>query len=226
MIVSGLDRPLHLHRLLLGSSSLALLGMLQCKATASGERGIATRQLIWQFHSADGDEKECKVYNRVLIKWLRFCYGEDISVTPDECGSAVAILFQLQLTCVDTIVPQFESQLVAATGANIQDSVSVLLSCAKYEECDGDRGRHPAVAVAKRLFSRENITKYEDQVVKGCLFYLPPSFLDYVAYIPHSVHSEFSLRYRYLKQHEDRLEEEDKIRVLKNCVFSRLNALK
>jgi len=227
MVIPGLDHSLSLHRVILSRTSKILLGMLQLKASTFGKFDPAAHQLKWEFGQGDA------VYSRVLVKWLKFCYGQNITILPEECGAAVAILFQLQLSCTEKVLPLIEKHMVSVTENDIGDGAKILLSCAKFDECDSDGCCHVAIVVAKKLLTRENITKHDDEVVKGCLFHLPPGYLDHVEFDePHSEHCEFITRCRYLEAYDgfkkdgEKSEEEKEFRkeVMRRCDFSKLNS--
>ena len=76
--------------------------------------------LVWTYDQAATDEK----YRNVLVKMLRFCYGEDQTFNIDECPVALTVLSQFQLKeyayAEAIIVPQKYDTTYDGTGAAMQ----------------------------------------------------------------------------------------------------------
>ena len=125
-IIPGLEKPLHLHSPLLIRSSDMITSMLKAKADAYGKNDPNARRINWAFEKTTSDEK----YRNTLIKWLRFCYGEDQTFRIDECSAALSSLFQLQLKCQDEVKTIIESYMIGVAVKNITIGCQLLLECA------------------------------------------------------------------------------------------------
>jgi len=55
------------------------------------------------FHHECNDEFEFDTYRNVLIKWLRFCYGENQFFSPRECPDALVLANILNIKETDRI---------------------------------------------------------------------------------------------------------------------------
>jgi len=162
----------------------------------------------------------------VLIKWLRFCYGEDQSFAYDECCAAISVMFQLQLKCMNELFAQFSSYLTDVSKNHNEIGVQLLFSCVEYDEC---RRKEPRIdrVIAHCLFTRDNIVTKYDLIVNQCLLKLPADYLDFVEYgKPHTEYSEFSIRARYVEdqRYKPSLTLEEKRSIMEKVRGTELNS--
>ena len=89
--VSGVEKPLNLHRRILAKAS-------ECLGTMLKER--KDQKLEWPYDT--NNERDRKA----LVKALRFCYGETLSVSTEngECIAMIVVLTRLQVTCLDDVM--------------------------------------------------------------------------------------------------------------------------
>lgn len=74
-------------------------------------------------------------------------------------------------------------------------------------------------ALGKAVLTAKNIQDHYETVVDDCLMKLPPKYLDIAEYgMPHTKFSEFSIRTRYVREHEEALTDEEKETILKKCL--------
>ena len=157
----------------------------------------SSRMLKWNHDRESTDDK----YQGVMIKWLRFCYGENQSFDVDECPAALAVFFQLQFGDRDEIKNMIERHMIDAATNNVERGVRLLNECTiKYEECHNDHLTEVDVDLARIVFAQDNITNNPDAVIEGCLLALPPRYLDTVQY--GDVHTEFRIRSRYINSNQ------------------------
>ena len=85
-IIPGIDEPLLLHRATLGRTSNMLKAIFHGTDNAYCVYDKKCNQVEWKYAKS----KTNSTYRSVLVKWLRFCYGEDQTFDVDECPSALA----------------------------------------------------------------------------------------------------------------------------------------
>ena len=219
-VIPGEDRRLHLHRVVLLQASKTLKALFHCKASAHGKYDSETHSVEWMFgQDCDTEEKR-----KVLIKWLRFCYGEDQSFTLEECPMAMTCLAQLDLTCrkpVEKMITEFMTDIAKK---DFKAAIKMLKACSEHPECCDlmEEGIRLDVALARILFSVSNVSVHYESVVEHCLMELPPFYLDHVQYLEFDPqYSEFSLRMKYFERHRNEMSEEDK-----RAVFINFNMMK
>ena len=91
--IPGMEKPLCLHWMCLGARSETINSVLKGERNSYARFDPVSRCVNWMHEDAVSDV----TYRNVLIKWLRFCYGEDQSFSANECPVALAVLSQLQL---------------------------------------------------------------------------------------------------------------------------------
>lgn len=221
MKIPGEQNLVKLHRLLVANASQTLLKLLQCKVVKGACYDCQEHILEWKFGKEDD-----VVYRKVLIKWLKFCYGEDITLIPEECCAAIALLFQLQMSCINDVCPEIEKFMVKTTEEDVREGVSMMQWCIKYGECRKSESKENSidVMIAQHLFTRKNIIDFTEILVDKCLMVLPPYFLDYVKYgVPHTKTSEFYIRKQYIECHKE-LKDNEKTEIIMKCDFTLLNS--
>ena len=218
VIIPKVVEPLSLHRLVLSEASVTLKVLFEGKPNSFCVYGANAQKpkpsIEWKMRKCDETDEH---YPNVVVKWLRFCYGEDQCFAPEECPAALAALTQLQLSFCD-IQQALEVFMMDSAKSDVSVGTDMVLACAQYPEC-----RNSSLALARCVMCRENLTKQYDLVVDKCLMNLPPDYLDVVEYgSAHTVFSGFSIRLRYVRYHES-LTSEQKSQVMKMCDPSELD---
>ena len=197
-----------------------MLGSLfRGEKSSFAEYDSSSCRVTWTYEKAD------KIYCRALIKWLRFCYGEDETFSIDECPAALASLLHLQLNCMSLTV-DIERHMVNTAERDMNIGVKLLVDCAvTYKECFTTEANRVDLSLAKSLFTHENISNYPLLLIDECLLKLPVQFLDVAELGKGSVeNSMFHVRVKYVKSHATTLSEEEKCRVLEPCRYTELNS--
>ena len=220
VVFAGIEKPLGLHCSVLGPASGTFASLFDGGESPHGTYDGDKRHVVWK---AKGVKN--KLYQNVLVKWLRFCYGEDQSFSCEECAAAFAVLNQLQLTCREDVQNAIVTFMVDVAKADIEAGVKMLRSCAMdYDECHKDDRCRVDMKLAKAVLTKENMLMCYDAVVSDCLLVLPASYLDAAKYGPmHTPFSEFNIRRRYVKYHCRSLNEEERRKVMSKCDISTLN---
>jgi len=132
VIPCAMDEPLLLHDMMLGTSSTTFAAVIngEKQPNCTGERKGMRLHMEWIDKRAKTDEK----YRNVLIKWLRFCYGEDQTFNADECPAALTVLLQMKLNCQDEAKGKIEAFMMETAKKNVESGAKMLYDCAiKYE---------------------------------------------------------------------------------------------
>ena len=90
----------------------------------------ATQTLTWKCKRVETDT----TYRSVLVKWLRFCYGEDQIFSIEECPAAVAILQQLQLKVKEDVKSMIEKHIRETTKGNADAAAQLLCGLSADED--------------------------------------------------------------------------------------------
>ena len=198
LAVAGLTKPLELHKLILAKASGKVKSML---------KGKGEQQVVWPFDTSK------QVDRQALVKALRFCYGETLSVGTKngECCAMIAALSRLQVTCLDEVVPKLINFALKEARKNVNIGVELLKVCTCYEECCNTNICTLNKDLAKIILTRENMLEHFREVVDDCLMTLPPEYLDQVEYgEPHTKCSEFCLRAKYARLHSKVMSTEER----------------
>ena len=91
IVIPGMENPLHLHRFVLSLVSKMFSSLFNGQTNPHCKFIAESFRVEWMEIS--------ETYRDVLVKWLRFCYGEDQTFSPEECPAALTVWFQLQLAC-------------------------------------------------------------------------------------------------------------------------------
>ena len=212
LVVPGLTKPLELHKLILAKASRKVKSML---------KGKGEQQVEWPF------DINKQVDRQALVKALRFCYGETLSVGTNngECISMIATLSRLQVTCLEEVVPKLIGFALNEARNDVRVGVELLKACTRYEECCNTNTCTLNKELAKTILTRENMAEHFREVVDDCLMTLPPEYLDEVVFgEPHTKCSEFYLRAKYLRWHSKEMSFEEKQKLLGVCDWSTLNS--
>ena len=215
-VIPGLDSPLLLHKGIMAKTSKLVQSILKAKETAKNDD---VNRIEWMFDTSK------PVDMTALLKVLRFCYDETMSVdiSNGECCAVIAALFRLQLTRLDKIVGDLISFAVKQSQCNANNGVKLLKDTKYYPECCGSRGCGLDKALGKAVLTAKNIKEKYEIVVDDCMMKLPPEYLDVAEYgQPHTKFSEFSIRARYVAEHSETLSNEEKEAIMKKCDWTKL----
>ena len=158
-------------------------------------------------------------YSSILLKVLRYCYGEDQSFTREECIVPLFIFQQLKLKCKDEI-SRMKQYILRGAHTFVELGAEMLCNYVMMHGRSNPLEDYEfAVALAETIMTPENLKKHCDCIVDRCLIELPPSFL---SYIPHSDEAEtrsieYAMRRRYLQCNWDTLNLEEKKSVMVSC---------
>jgi len=217
-VIPGRSKPLCLHMSHLKKTSVLLASVFKgqssntlCRFT----KGSPSR-LEWLHEKAATSE----TYREVLVKWLRFCYGEDQMFSSHECPAALAASFQLHLSCLDEIKTLIESYMTHVTKKDLKRGARMLTDCATvWDECHNERMSRIDRKLAKVLFTHDNMKKHPVTVVDRCLMSLPAEYLDMAEYskTPDEL-DECHVRMKYVKCHKDKLNEKQQREIMKDSL--------
>ena len=212
LFITGTEKPLQLHRKILAGT---------CGWVKDTLKDKDEMRMDWEF-----DTKK-KVDKDALVKALRFCYGEMMTVgTKDgECCAVIAALTRLQVTCLSDVVTTLSDFAVTQSLGNVKTGVGLLKACAGYAECCNMNQVMLNQELANAVLTNDNMCSHYREVVDNCLMQLPQEYLTLTEYgESHSRSSEFSLRTRYIRSNMKNLSREEKKTVISQCDFSVLNS--
>lgn len=128
--MGGLGQPLTMHRKILADASERLKQLLLPL------RGTGEQRLTWPFDTSS------EVDRMVLVKALRFCYGETMSVgvMNGECCAMIATLKRLQVQGLDSVVSILCKFANEESKKNVEVGVELLKACSRYIECCDENG--------------------------------------------------------------------------------------
>ena len=214
-ITPGGNQRLGLHRIFLCPASRTVEEAVNGRINTHCKFRAESKALEWLHNNAD------EIYCRALIKWLRFCYGENQSFDAEECPAALTLLVQLKLRVGDNVKEDLEAFMIDAAKRNVEVGARMLCDCAlKYEECESVGER-----LAKVVLTAENMRNNGQLVVDECLMNLPPKYLDFVKYGEEgSEISEFNLRRRYIRNRQNHLDDHQKRDIIERCDLSKLTS--
>ena len=217
-VIPGLDKSLGLSRDTLIKASTMLDVLFREKTGTFCAYDEKARRLEWTYSKTAINE----VYRNVLVKWLRFCYGEDQKFSLAECPSALVVLFQLQLKCGDEIREKIKTHMLNAAKCDVELGVDMLLQCA-VDNGDSGEMKDISEALAKTLLTRYNMDdKFE--LIFDCLMKLPAHYLNFAEYGDgHNERGEVNVRVRYIRYHPG-LDKESKLAVLRECCGKKISA--
>ena len=250
-IVSGLEKPLALHKNILGRASQFVNKTLKCKSLANSDDNHLS---IWRLrgwhavnwltdrspqrstetnkNSEDKDtiewpfETKNEVDRDALLKSLRFCYGETVSVgvKGGECCAMIAALFRLQVTCLDEVICQLIDFAVKQATKDVEIGTQLLKDIQRYPECCESTKFNLEEGLVKVVLTANNICESYETVVDNCLMELPEKYLDMTEFgAAHTKYSEFHVRAQYVRAHDGDLETSEKQEILKKCELTELN---
>ena len=210
-IIAGLEKPLKLHKTIISQTSKLAEGILKAKQASNS---ADSNKIEWMFDTSKEVDREA------LVKVLRFCYGDTITVDANdgECCAVIAALFRLQVICAADTVAKLSSFAIEQTKTNLRVGVELLMATLRYPECSNTDFCALDKQLAEIVLSKERIQEHYDTVVDRCLMRLPPTFLD-IAHFgePHTKLSEFTVRARYVRYHSESLSQKEKEDIVKKC---------
>ena len=210
-VVPGMGEPLQLHKKILAKASTRIKEILK------NNKG---KRLDWMFEVKNEMDKQA------LMKTLRFCYGETLSVgTRDgECCALIAAFSRLQVTCADEVIGKLKAFALEQARNDLEMGIELLKKCTCYGECCDGRTCTLNKELAKIVLTKDNMNEHFRDVVIDCLMELPPEYLEEVEFGEAYIQcSEFCLKAMYVRYHPDEMTKEEKERMLGNCDWSKLS---
>ena len=220
VVLAGDDKPLHLHRVCLGSASKVFDSLFRLKESAHGKLNTESHIVEWKnvFDSSEDD-----TYRIVFHKLLRFCYGSVLKLETNECCAALAALSHLDLTCREEMQQEIESYMINTAKNDVEEGLHMINECMKYEECHSEIRNRVDFELVKCVMSRKNLMEHK-VLCMDCLMTLPSEYLDVVEYSElHGKTSEFSIRRRYIEENKRRLSKEQQRAIMTQCRWEKLN---
>ena len=205
-VIQGLEKPLRLHKDTLCKVSKFIERVLKEKQ----EKGEDDSEIVWMFDTTKEVDKQ------VLVKALRFCYGESVSVgvKDGECWAMVSVLKQLEIVCEESTSDCLISFARDESKKELKTGVELLKCVQEYQECV-DKGIDELLADV--VLTKKNLMEHFDMIVGDCLMKLPSKYLDMIEYEEgHGEKSEFQVKVRYIREHKE-LGKEEKERIMKKC---------
>lgn len=215
-VIPGAPKVLKLHKGIVGQRSKLAQGLLKAKKTVKSDDA---NRIDWMFDTSRNVDRT------VLVKVLRFCYGDPLSVSVQdgECCAMIAALFRLQVACLDSVIPRLVTFSLERAKENPILGTQLLMETQLYPECTNDKICELDKALARIVFTIKNIMENYEAVVKGCLMKLPAKYLEMTEYgEPHTMFSEFALRTLYVKEHDESLSRDEKQVLLNKCDWTKL----
>ena len=198
IVVSPTNMTLKVHkRILVRGSDLLKCMMKKC----------VDGKFQWKL---EGDKS---VDMKALVKALKFCYGEALSIgTKDgECCAMISVLHQLQFKYLIEMVDRIKVFALSQARKSVSIGIELLKSSTRYVHCSYSNSLQLNRDLAIVVFSKKNIHEHYKEVVDGCLLDLPIQYFDMVEYgEPQSMYSEFSLKMKYIREHHIPLLDKDK----------------
>ena len=217
-IIPGLEKPLKLHKNILSRTSKLVDRILKARQASES---AGSNEIEWRF----GTSK--KVDREALVKVLRFCYGDTITVGVDngECCAVIAALFRLQVICAVDTVAKLTKFAMEQAQVDLRVGVELLMATQQYPECSNTDCCALDKQIAGIVLSKERMKNHHDAVVDGCLMRLPPKFLD-IAHFgkAHTKWSEFTVRSRYVRYNFWSLGQKEKEDIMKKCDWNTLTS--
>ena len=162
-VIPGMNDSLHLHRRVLCMNSATLMSLFSGKANSHCALNAKEHTIKWL------DERTTSniPYRNALMKWLRFCYGENQTFAPHECPAALALLCQLQLSCGEEVKAIIEKNMIEKAQKNLILGATMLVECATtYCECHSDETNRIDLDLARIVLSPKSMKKNKKIVLK------------------------------------------------------------
>ena len=216
--VPGLERPLLLHKGIMAKTSKFVQGLLKAKETAKSDDA---NKIEWPFDTTNEVDRDA------LVKVLRFCYDETMTVDAKGCElcAVIAAMCRLQMICLQEMVTKLTQFAVEQAEKDVSVGVEMLKETQLYAECRNPNTVELDKSLAKVVFTPKNTSEHFENVVNNCLMMLPMEYLDMGKYgEAHTQFSEFSVRAQYVKEHGDGLSKADQEMIMKKCDWTKLES--
>ena len=209
-VVPGMEETLWLHKKILAKASTNIMKIL---------KNTPGKRLEWMF------EVRSEIDKQAMMKALRFCYGESLSVerTNGECCALIAAFSRLQVSCLDEVIAKLSNCALEQARSDLSSGVELLKVSTGYVECCDKNTCGLDKELAKIVFTKVKMLEHFREVVIDCLMVLPQKYLDEAEFgEPHAQCSEFYLKTMYARYHHE-LSREEKQKLLGNCDWSKLS---
>lgn len=217
-VIKGVRTPLKLHRIILTQTSRLVEEVLKGKSVGnSSDRN----RIEWMFDTTKDIDQSA------LMKALRFCYGETVTIKVEngECCAMIAALYRLGVVCADEIVAKIIKFTVDEAKNDLRVGGQVLTNLQQYPECISADYCMLDERLTKVVLQRAINDQDYEIIVDGCLMKLPPKYLDMAKYgDSHTKWSEFTVRTRYIRYHSKTLSQKEKAEILRNCDWTVLRS--
>ena len=213
LVVKGIPKPLLLHRKVIASASEWF------KTSLSGKKDM---RLEWPFDTSKEVDREA------LLKALRFCYGQTLTVGSmnGECIAMAVVLSRLQVTCLDNAMTTLGNFAMQQAKQKVETGVELLMMCSQFTECCGTSQSSLNKKLASVVLTKDNMVEHEKEVVDECLMMLPAEYLSMADFgSPHTRWSEFSLRAKYARIHSKQMTKDERLAMVGLCDWSTLNSI-
>ena len=215
-IIAGLEKPLKLHKNIISQTSMLAKTLLKAKHAS---KSADCNEIRWMYDTSKEVDREA------LVKALRFCYGNTITVgvKNGECCAVIASLFRLHVICAADTVANLSNFALERAQANLRVGVELLMATQQYPECSNTDFCTLNKQLGEIVLSKERMQKHYDTVVDRCLMRLPSTFLD-IAHFgePHTKFSELTARMRYVRYYSESLSQKEKEDIVKKCDWNTL----
>ena len=183
MQIPGSDKPIHLHSMILGQSSTTIAMALRSNNSLFCRYDANAHRMDWTYDKAAEDI----VYLKVLVKWLRFCYGEDQTFEIEECPAALITLLHLNLLkCSEDVKEKIENFMLETAKNDVVVGVKMMEACINKYDFVGDENKNIGESLLKIVMTKINFESHFETLA-DTLMNLPSSYLDMVEYgEPHS----------------------------------------
>lgn len=217
-VVAGLERPLMLHKMIVGRASAFAQKIMKCKQTADSED---KNTIVWPFDTTKDVDRDA------LKKALRFFYGNSavVGMKDGECCAMIATLIRLQLIHMDDVIEKLINFAVEQGMKDVRAGAELLILMQDYPELCDETTCKLEQELTKVVLTSKNISENSDVIVDNCLMSLPAKFLDMTEYgALHTQFSEFHVRLQYVRTHVDDLESEEKQEIMMKCDWTKLQS--
>ena len=212
LVVKGIAKPLLLHRKILASAS----GWF--RKNLNGRKDM---RLEWPF------DRSKEVDREALLKGLRFCYGQTLTVgsSNGECVALIAAFSRLELAHMDEAVSVLTNFGIEECKGKIETGVELLKACVGYGECCDAKWLSLDMLLAAIVLTKDNMVEHYKEVVDDCLMMLPAEYLSMADFgAPHTRWSEFSVRAKYVRIHSKQMTKDEKQQVMMRCDWATLKS--
>ena len=202
-VIKGMEKPLKLHKSIISKYSGLVDELLKTnRITKTTEKD----QIEWMFDTDNDVDRDA------LVKALRLCYGDTVSVGTKngECYAMIVALLRLQVICASETIEKLQMFAVKEAKRHALAGAEVLKAAQHYPEYTSTQFSMLDKQLTEVMFSKERIFNDYETVVDDCLMMLPARYLGCAKYgEPGTKFSEMSVRTRYIRYHLDSLTTKD-----------------